>query len=68
MITYRERGLKMAYRILLVEDDTSICEVISDYFNSMSGGSMELIISNDGSDGLERINNDKFDLILLDVM
>lgn len=58
----------MAYRILLIEDDTSICEVISDYFNSMSGGSMELVISNDGSDGLEKINNDKYDLILLDVM
>ncbi len=57
----------MAYRILLVEDDSSIREVISDYFSSKAEG-MELITASDGDEGLELIEEGGFDLIMLDVM
>ena len=57
----------MAYRILLVEDDSSIREVISDYFSG-KGDDMTLIMAADGSEGLELIGSGEFDLIMLDVM
>ncbi len=57
----------MAYRILLVEDDSSIREVISDYFSGR-GDDMTLIMAADGSEGLELIGSGEFDLVMLDVM
>ncbi len=57
----------MAYRILLVEDDNSIREVITDYFSGRQDGS-EITSAADGSTGLELIQQGGFDLIMLDVM
>ncbi len=57
----------MAYRILLVEDDNGIREVISDYFSGRDGDT-ELVMAADGSEGLELIGSGEFDLIMLDVM
>lgn len=56
----------MAYRILLVEDDHNIREVISDYFSSKSD--LLLTEAADGSEGLTQISENEFDLIMLDVM
>ena len=56
----------MAYRILLVEDDHSIREVISDYFSSKSD--LQLTEAADGNEGLTQISENEFDLIMLDVM
>ncbi len=56
----------MAYRILLVEDDHNIREVISDYFRSKSD--LLLTEAADGSEGLTQISENEFDLIMLDVM
>ncbi len=57
----------MAYRILLVEDDSSIREVIADYFSGKDEDTA-LIMAADGGEGLELIGSGEFDLIMLDVM
>ncbi len=57
----------MAYRILLVEDDSSIREVISDYFSGRDGD-ITLVMAADGGEGLSLIGSGEFDLVMLDVM
>ncbi len=52
-------------RILIIEDDKSISELQKDYLE-MSG--YEVICVFDGDTGLEYIKNDKFDLVILDLM
>lgn len=52
-------------RILIIEDDESIREIQKDYLE-MSG--YEVSCSGDGNDGLLRIKNEQFDLIVLDLM
>ena len=54
--------------ILLIEDDTQICEVIVDHFTAKSGGDIKLLVANNGSDGSRLINEGGYDLVLLDVM
>ena len=58
----------MSAKLLLVEDDDQIREVISDYFNAKSQGSISIVTASDGDEGLDLIENDDFDLIMLDVM
>lgn len=58
----------MAYHILLVEDDIQIREIIEDYFSEKSGDKMELYIAKDGDEGMERIYEFEYDLVILDVM
>lgn len=55
------------YRILLVEDDEQIREVISDYFEN-SSDNMKIETASDGQKGLEMIYENEYDLIMLDVM
>lgn len=54
------------YRVLLVEDDRQIREVIGDYFRRRD--KIDLDVATDGNAGLSRILNEKYDLILLDIM
>ena len=42
----------MAYRILLVEDNLQIQEVINDYFIGKSNGELELIMVSDGEEAM----------------
>lgn len=56
------------YRILLVDDDDSIIEIVSDYFSAKSNGSMLLDISFGGDDALDKIYENSYDLLVLDVM
>lgn len=58
----------MSARILLVEDDDQIREVITDYFCAKSSGNIDMTVASDGDAGLDLIMNDDFDLIMLDVM
>lgn len=58
----------MAYRLLLVEDDNQIREVIRDYISAKGKEQFELIEAEDGAKGLEYIEQREFDLIMLDVM
>lgn len=52
-------------KILIVEDDDSIAELQKDYLE-MSGFSVE--ICNNGKVGLEKIKEEEYDLVILDVM
>lgn len=58
----------MAYRVLLVEDDYSIREVIEDYFSAKSEGGIGLVTAADGAEGLRLITEEEYDLVMLDVM
>ena len=58
----------MAYRLLLVEDDNQIREVINDYICAKEKNQFELIVAENGAKGLEFIEREEFDLIMLDVM
>ena len=57
----------MAYRILLVEDDEQIREVITDYFASKDSV-ITIETASDGDVGLELLRANEYDLIMLDVM
>ena len=54
------------YRVLLVEDDSQIREIIGDYFGRRDR--IALDFAEDGNAGLSKILNNEYDLILLDVM
>ena len=58
----------MAYRILRVEDNLQIQEVINDYFIGKSNGELELIMVSDGEEAMCNICVEEYDLILLDIM
>jgi len=55
----------MAYRILMVEDQKKMQGIVCDYF--IAKGS-SLICASDGEKALELLSDQKFDLILLDIM
>ena len=55
------------YRLLLVEDDAEIREVITDYF-SRASDTMTVETAPDGQKGLEMLYENEYDLIMLDVM
>ena len=54
------------YRVLLVEDDRQIREVIGDYFGRRD--QIALDFAEDGNTGLSKILNGTYDLIVLDIM
>lgn len=56
------------YNILLVEDDAQIREVIADYFSETGKGSFTLFLAKDGNEGLDRIYEREYDLVMLDIM
>lgn len=58
----------MAYKILLVEDDWEITEIITDYFTEKSQGIIEVDTANTGMEGQEKCFENKYDLVLLDIM
>lgn len=56
------------YRILLVEDDNNIQDLISNYFTKKEKGLFEVDIASNGQTGLEKAYENNYDLLLLDVM
>lgn len=52
-------------RILIIEDEEAIADLEKDYLE-LSG--FEVIIRNDGGDGLQIAMEEEFDLIVLDLM
>ena len=56
------------YRILLVEDDPHIREMICDYFNDKSGGELHVETACDGQQGVEKAYENAYDVLVLDVM
>ena len=58
----------MSERILLVEDDDKIREIMCEYFTAKSNGNINIVSASTGEEGLELIQNNEFDIVLLDVM
>ncbi|MDF2985048.1 MAG: DNA-binding response regulator [Eubacterium sp.] len=58
----------MAYRLLLVEDDPELREIISDYFMEKSRGVFNVEFACTGSEGRDKCMEYEYDLLLLDVM
>lgn len=56
------------YRILLVEDDINIREMLCDYFSEKSGNSIIIDTATDGQSGVEKAYENAYDLLLLDLM
>ena len=54
----------MAHKILLIDDDKGIVEVIK---NVLSGQNYEIVTAFDGKEGLEKVQNEDPDLIVLDI-
>ncbi len=58
----------MTYRILLIEDDWQICEILTDYLTSQKEDEFQVSCARDGAAGYERIVEGQYDLVLLDIM
>lgn len=56
------------YRILLVEDDPHIREMICDYFHEKSRNALTVDTACDGQSGVEKVYENAYDMLLLDVM
>lgn len=56
------------YKILLVEDDRNISEMLCDYFSEKSGGTIKITLARNGEKGVEKAFETSFDLLLLDIM
>jgi two-component system response regulator CpxR len=52
-------------RILLIDDDVELCELVAEY---LEGEAFDLEVAYDGVSGLDRAQNETYDLIILDVM
>ncbi|MGL5354180.1 MAG: response regulator transcription factor [Clostridium sp.] len=55
----------MAKRILVVEDDVQIQEIIVEFLSSQN---YEVQWANDGLEGYEKFKNNNYDLVILDIM
>ncbi len=55
-------------KILMVEDDPQIRELVADYFQEKSGGELNIDVARTGTEGLARLEEENYDLVLLDVM
>lgn len=60
--------MKEQIRILLVEDDIEIQEVVADYFHAMGSGTMTVECANDGIEGERLVKTKNYDMVLLDIM
>ena len=52
-------------KILVVDDDANICELLRLYLTKEG---YQVTVANDGEEGLEKFNQVKPDMVLLDVM
>ncbi len=55
------------YSILLVDDDEEICDLIRAYIGRMDS-IKNMIVVHDGQSAVTKLRNQKFDLILLDMV
>ncbi|MDF2543040.1 MAG: DNA-binding response regulator [Herbinix sp.] len=58
----------MAYKLLLVEDDAQIREIITDYFTQKSGETFDIDSASTGMEGQEKSMEKEYDVVLLDIM
>lgn len=58
----------MKYRMLCVEDDSQIREIIEDYFTSKTDNNFKVFSAENGIAAEKMLSENEYDLILLDVM
>lgn len=58
-------GYKQMHNILIIEDEEAIQRIL---FEPLSYAGYNVIIANDGMEGINKFHNNKIDLILLDIM
>ncbi|MGN0502750.1 MAG: response regulator transcription factor [Ruminococcus sp.] len=58
----------MMYRILLVEDDKNISEMLCDYFTEKSSNKITIDVAENGKKGADMAYENSYDLLLLDIM
>ncbi|KEF36389.1 two component transcriptional regulator, winged helix family [Schinkia azotoformans MEV2011] len=58
----------MVFKLLLVEDDAEIREIITDYFIGKSSGTLAIDFAETGDEGQQKCMDNEYDLVLLDVM
>ncbi|MDF2654919.1 MAG: DNA-binding response regulator [Bacillota bacterium] len=58
----------MAFRMLLVEDDPEIREIITDYFSEKEQGVFQIETASAGEEGWNKCIGREYDLVILDVM
>ena len=58
----------MSEKILLVEDDDKIRDIVCEYFQAKSNGNIKVIPASTGEEGMDYIQKISFDMVLLDVM
>ncbi|HZK58038.1 MAG TPA: response regulator transcription factor [Clostridia bacterium] len=58
----------MAFKLLLVEDDAEMREIITDYFTEKSEGTFALDSAETGKKARQKCLDNEYDLVLLDVM
>ena len=56
------------YKILLVEDDFRISQMLCDYFSDKSKEDIYIDVASDGATGIEKAFENTYDLLLLDVL
>lgn len=57
--------MKELKRILIIDDDTELCELLQEYLSSEK---FDVDSIHSGAKGLEKVRSESFDLIILDVM
>jgi DNA-binding response OmpR family regulator len=65
IIIYLEGNIVAIEKILIVDDDKNICKLLELYLNHEG---YVTVCCNDGSTALDLVKEDKFDLVLLDLM
>ncbi len=68
MLIYCLEVEKMAFKLLLVEDDAELREIITDYFEEKSNGAFAISSAETGEEGRQKCLEEEYDLVLLDVM
>jgi DNA-binding response OmpR family regulator len=58
----------MSYKLLLVEDDAELKEIITDYFTQKSGETYEIASACTGTEGQDKCMETEYDAVLLDIM
>ena len=52
-------------KVLLIDDEQSVCDVVSDYFDKAG---YEVVIARSGAEGIEKSQSARPDIIILDLM
>ncbi|HHV97105.1 MAG TPA: response regulator transcription factor [Clostridiaceae bacterium] len=58
----------MVFKLLVVEDDAEIREIITDYFTEKSNQAFDIDFAKTGDEGIEKCMAKEYDLVLLDIM